>query len=400
MEPKMKSNDNHVMNTYARFPVAFDHGQGAKLWDEQGREYLDFLAGIAVVNLGHAHPAVARAISEQAAKLLHTSNIFQIRPQIELADRLCALSFADQAFFCNSGTEANEAALKLARKWGATNKNGAAEIITMEGSFHGRTMFALSVTGQSKFHAGFAPLVPGVSVVPYNDVEAVARAVSDRTAAVIVEPVQAEGGVRAPAPDYLPRLRELCDRERVLLIYDEVQTGIGRTGKLFAYEHSGAAPDIMTLAKALGNGFPIGAMLANAKAASAFVPGNHAATFGGNFLACQAALAVLGEFADGRVLAHVVEVGAYFRDRLREVADRHDCVMEVRGQGLLLGLALDRPGRAVAEYCLQHGMVINCTADTVLRFSPPLIIARDEIDRLIPVLDEGLAELEQEKSRA
>jgi acetylornithine/N-succinyldiaminopimelate aminotransferase len=389
---------NHVMNTYARFPVAFALGEGAKLWDEQGREYLDFLSGISVVNLGHAHPAVARAISDQAGKLLHTSNLFQIRPQIDLADRLCELSFADAVFFCNSGTEANEAALKLARKWGSLNKNGAAEIITMEGSFHGRTMFALSVTGQSKFHAGFAPLVPGVIVVPYNDVEAVARAITDRTAAVIVEPVQAEGGVRAPTPDYLPRLRELCDRENVLLIYDEVQTGIGRTGKLFAYEHSGAAPDIMTLAKALGNGFPIGAMLANARAAAAFTPGSHAATFGGNFLACVAGLAVLREFDDGRVLAHVNEVSAYFRGRLREIAARHDCVLEVRGQGLLLGLALDRPGRAVVEYCLRQGMIINCTADTVLRFSPPLIVAEGEIDRLMPVLDEGIGNLEKDRA--
>jgi acetylornithine aminotransferase len=259
-------------------------------------------------------------------------------------------------------------------------------------------MFSLSATGQSKFHQGFEPMMPGVVTIPYNDPGALEAAITGKTAAVIVEPVQAEGGVRVPAPDYLPSLRRICDAQGVLLIYDEVQTGMGRTGSLFAYQDSGAAPDIMTLAKALGNGFPIGAMLATERAASAFAPGSHAATFGGNPVACAAALAVLDEFADGKLLEHVREMSEYFKGRLRKVAGDHDCVLDVRGQGLLLGLGLDRPGRPVVDYCLQQGFIVNCTADTVLRFAPPLVITREEIDRLIPALDQALSELERTDS--
>jgi len=384
----------YLMNTYGRQPVAFARGEGMRLFDDRGREYLDFCAGIAVTALGHAHPGVAAALAEQAQRLIHTSNLYHIEPQVELARWLCGHSFADRVFFCNSGAEANEAALKLARRWGAQNKNGAYEIIATAGSFHGRTMFALSVTGQSKFHAGFEPLVPGIVTVPYDDAEAVERALTVRTAAVIVEPIQGEGGILVPSPGYLPRLREICDQNRVLLIYDEVQTGMGRTGPLFAYEEMGAAPDIMTLAKALGNGFPIGAALAREEVAAAFAPGAHASTFGGNFLACRAGLAVAAALDDGSLLARARETGAYFQARLRELKARHDAAMEVRGKGLLLGLALDRPGAGVVSFCLERGMVINCTAERVLRFTPPLIVTAGEIDKLIPVLDDALAGLE------
>ncbi|HUT54196.1 MAG TPA: acetylornithine transaminase [bacterium] len=389
----IEDGNKYLMNTYARFPVAFVRGEGAKLWDEDGKEYTDFLAGIAVVNLGHAHPAVAAAIAHQAGRIMHTSNLFHIRPQADLARWLATHSFADRVFFCNSGTEANEAALKLARRWAKDHKSGAFEIIAMEESFHGRTLFSLSVTGQTRFHQGFEPLVPGVVTVPYDDPAAVARAINPRTAAVIVEPVQGESGVRVPRDSYLKELRKICDDSGVLLIFDEVQTGMGRTGTMFAYESSGIAPDIMTLAKALGNGFPIGAMLATERVAQAFVPGTHAATFGGNFLACAAALATVREIGDPAFLQKVRETGAYFKERLQELAADHDAVMEVRGKGMLLALALDRPARPVVDYCLQHGMIINCTAESVLRFAPPLIISRQEIDALIPVLDQALKHL-------
>jgi acetylornithine/N-succinyldiaminopimelate aminotransferase len=324
---------------------------------------------------------------------MHTSNLFHIGPQAELARWLVEHSFADRVFFCNSGTEANEAALKLARRFGKDHRDGAFEIIAAEGSFHGRTLFSLSVTGQARFHQGFEPLVPGIVTVPYDDPAAVARAVTPRTAAVIVEPVQGESGVRVPHDSYLPELRRICDDAGALLIFDEVQTGMGRTGAMFAYESAGAAPDIMTLAKALGNGFPIGAMLATERVAQSFVPGAHAATFGGNFLACAAALATVREIGDPDFLQRVRETGEYFKKRLVELAARHDAVMEVRGKGLMLAMALDRPGRPVVDYCLQHGMIINCTADSVLRFAPPLIIGRREIDALMPVLDQALKTL-------
>lgn len=396
MDFKQESS-KYLMNTYGRLPVAFVSGEGVKLKDSEGREYIDFVAGLAVANLGHAHPKVAAAICEQARKLVHTSNLYHILPQIELGRWLVEHSFADRAFFCNSGAEANEAALKLARRWAGKHRSGAHEIITTEGSFHGRTMFALSVTGQTKFHSGFEPLVPGVVMVPYNDPDAVEAAVTERTAALIVEPIQGEIGVRVPGDDYLKKLRDICDRNEIILIFDEVQTGMGRTGYLFAHEAWGVVPDVITLAKALGNGFPIGAMLANEKTASAFEPGSHAATFGGNHLACCAALAVVEEFEDGSLLEHVRETGGYFKGRLQELADKYDCVAEVRGKGLHLAMELDRPGAQAMKYCMDKGMIINCTAERVLRFVPPLIIKKEEIDLLLPVLDEALRGVEDGK---
>ncbi|MFO8057291.1 MAG: acetylornithine transaminase [bacterium] len=388
-----KESGKYLMSTYARLPVAFVEGAGMRLWDSEGLEYLDFLAGIAVANLGHAHQEVAQAICDQAFTLVHTSNLYQIEPQIELARRLCGMSFADKAFFCNSGAEANEGAMKLARRWGHDYKNGASEIIAMEGSFHGRTLFTLSATGQPKFHKGFEPLVPGVTIVSYNDLDEVEKAISEKTAAVIVEPLQGEGGVIVPEKGYLKGLREICDRHEVLLIFDEVQTGMGRTGEMFAYQGEGVAPDIMTLAKALGNGVPIGAVLAKDKAARAFVPGTHAATFGGNFLSCKAATAVLDVFEKKDLLAHVKETGRYFRQKLEELQARHKCIKEVRGKGLLLGMELIVPGKEVVDRCMEEGMIINCTAEKVLRFAPPLIVTTEDIDKLIAVLDEALQAL-------
>jgi len=395
----MEDSHKYIMNTYARAPVAFIRGEGATLWDAGGAEYKDFLAGIAVTNLGHAHPGVAKALAQQAATLVHTSNLYHIAPQAELAKKLCQKSFASRAFFCNSGAEANEGALKLARKWGAKYKGGAHRIITMEASFHGRTMFSLSVTGQEKFHKGFEPLVPGVVIVPYNDADAVERAMDDETAAVLVEPVQGEGGVRMPDEGYLGKLREICDRNNALLIFDEVQTGMGRLGELFGHQAFKVEPDVMTLAKALGNGFPVGAVLANEKA-DVFEPGDHAATFGGNFLAARAGLAVLEEFEDGGLLEHVRETGGYFKESLQQLAAGRESVVEVRGMGLLLGMQLDRPGAEAVNYCMEAGFLINCTAGDVLRFAPPLVIQKNEIDSLMPVLDKALAALESKEEAA
>jgi len=389
-----KECENYSMNTYARLPVAFVEGAGMRLWDSEGFEYLDFLAGIATANLGHAHPAVAEAVCDQAWTLVHTSNLYHIKPQIELAGRLCGMSFADKAFFCNSGAEANEGALKLARRWGHENKNGASEIIAMEGSFHGRTLFTLSATGQAKFHKGFEPLVPGVHIVPYNDLKAVEEKINEQTAAVIVEPLQGEGGVIVPAEEYLSGLREICDKNNVLLIFDEVQTGMGRTGEMFAYQREGVPPDVMTLAKALGNGFPIGAVMAKDEVACAFTPGTHAATFGGNFLACRAANAVLDQFEKLNIVENVKKNGEYFKGRLEETAKERRIVNEVRGKGLLLGMELSVSGKPVVDYCMKEGMIINCTADKVLRFAPPLIVTKEDIDTLVPILDNALRELE------
>jgi predicted acetylornithine/succinylornithine family transaminase len=393
----IENSEKYLMNTYARLPVAFVRGEGTRLYDSDGKEYIDFLAGLAVCNLGHSHPAVTAAVCGQAEKLVHTSNFFHIEQQTGLARRLAERSFADRVFFCNSGAEANEAALKLARRWAGDHRRGAFEIITTEGSFHGRTAFSLAVTGQEKFKAGFEPLVPGVVTVPYDDPEAVESAVTERTAAVIVEPIQGEGGVRVPSPTYLSDLRKICNQNGILLILDEVQTGMGRTGTLFAYEASGIEPDIMTLAKALGNGFPIGAALAVEEVASAFGPGSHGATFGGNFIACAAAQVVLDEMSE-EFLAKVRETGDYFKGRLAETAAGHDCVMEVRGRGLHLAAVLDRPAKKAVDYCLEKGMIINCAADTVLRFVPPLTVTRQDIDFLIPVLDEALSGLAEQEA--
>jgi acetylornithine/N-succinyldiaminopimelate aminotransferase len=384
-ESWIKRSDRVFMQTYSRFPVVMTEGQGAILKDETGRSYLDFLSGIAVCSLGHNHPAVTQAICRQAAKLLHVSNLYYTIPQTELAEMLVAGSFADRVFFANSGAEANEAAIKLARKYSAS---GRYEIISLQGSFHGRTLATVAATGQPKFHQGFEPLPAGFTSVPFGEMQALEEAVSPRTSAVLVEPLQGEGGVRPLSGEYLGAIRKLCDRHDLLLIFDEVQVGMGRTGSLFAYQQLGVVPDIMTLAKALGNGLPIGAMLATEKVAAAFAPGSHASTFGGNPVACAAAVATMRIMMENGFLQGVKERGLYLAERLEEVRQKFPEMVEaVRGMGLIQGLVLTENHRDLGAKIVQHlfeaGVLANFAGNTALRFLPPLIITREEIDTMI-----------------
>ncbi len=392
MSRSIEQTDAHIFKTYGRFPIAFVRGEGAWLWDDAGRRYLDFLSGIAVCNLGHCHPAVVRAATEQLERLVHVSNFFYTAPQAELAEQLTRHSFADRVFFCNSGAEANEAALKLARRYGNAAAGGPrSEVITMQASFHGRTFATLAATAQAKVQEGFAPLMPGFVYVPFNDFDALQAAVNARTCAVMLEPIQGEGGVNVPDADYLKRVRGLCDRAGLLLIFDEVQVGMGRTGRLFAHEHFGVTPDIMTLAKALGGGLPLGAMLASQRVADLFTPGSHASTFGGNPVATAAGCAVMRELLDGGVLENCRAMGLYLQDRLEELQKRRpEAVACVRGRGLILGMELRGSGKPVVDRCLADGLILNCTADRILRFLPPLIITRAQVDECCAILDRAL----------
>ena len=384
----MRRADAVIAATYKRFPLVLTKGDGCIVWDAEGRSYLDFVAGIAVCNLGHSHPGIAKAVSNQAQTLVHVSNLYYTLPQTEVAARLVENSFADKVFFCNSGAEANEAAIKLARKYFKDKgDNGRYHIVAMERSFHGRTMAALSATGQEKIRQGFDPILEGFEFVPFDDINALTDRVGPQTCAVLIEPIQGEGGVCCPHPDYLKQVRELCDKAGVLLIFDEIQTGMGRTGRLFAYEHFGIEPDVMTLAKALANGLPMGAMLAKDSVASAFGPGAHASTFGGTPLVSAAAREVLNTLFEEKIIEHCREVGAYFKDRLGWLKQRHAIIKEVRGYGLLLGLQLASEGATFVEKCMQEGFLINCIQDNILRFVPPLIITRKEIDSLVDCLD-------------
>ena len=384
----MASVNENIMNTYKRFPVVLTKGSGANLWDINGREYLDFVAGIAVCSLGHSHPKVVAAVKEQLDKLTHVSNLYYTEPQTQLAKLLVENSFADKVFFCNSGAEANEAAIKLARKYAHENMGpDRFELITMKDSFHGRTMATITATGQEKFQFGFTPLLAGFTYVPFNDLKALETAISDKTCGVMLEPIQGEGGVNIPDGNYLSEVRSICDRHGILLILDEVQTGIGRTGKLFAYEHSGIKPDIMTLAKALGNGLPVGAMLAKDKVAKAFVPGNHASTFGGNPLAMAAAVTVIETILRENILENCRSVGEYFLSQLKKLQQKYRIITEVRGKGLMLALKLDIEAADIVNECLQQGLLINSTGGKILRFVPPLIITTHDVDRAIEVLD-------------
>ncbi len=380
-----------IAKTYNRFPIVITRGKGCTVWDSEGRAYTDFVAGIAVCNLGHAHPGVSKALSDQANTLVHVSNLYYTVPQVELASWLVDNSFADRVFFCNSGAEANEAAIKLARKYfndkGDPRRN---RIIAAEKSFHGRTMATLSATGQAKIRQGFNPLLGGFDFVPFNDIDALKNKIKPFTCAVIIEPVQGEGGVRCPDPEYLKDVRRLCNKTGVLLIFDEIQTGIGRTGKLFAYEHFGVEPDIMTLAKALANGLPIGAMLAKEHIAEAFGPGSHASTFGGTPVITAASLEVVRTLVREKIIDHCLQIGTYFKEKLLWLKDRHDSITDVRGIGLLLGIKLKTDGGPVVKKCMEKGFLINCIQGNILRFIPPLIIKKDEIDSLITCLDEIL----------
>jgi acetylornithine/N-succinyldiaminopimelate aminotransferase len=383
--------DQYVARTYARSPIALVRGKGTKVWDADGKEYLDFLAGIAVNSLGHCHPAIVRAIREQSKKLLHVSNLYHIPPQSELARELCRHSFADRAFFCNSGAEANEAAIKLVRRYGLEKLGGKYEILSTHNSFHGRTLATLTATGQEKIRAGYDPLPSGFRQVPYNDLAAVEEAIDEKkTAAVLVEPIQAEGGVNVAGEAYMRGLRELCDERGILLIFDEVQTGMGRTGKLFGYEHFAIEPDIMTLAKALGGGLPLGAMLAREEIANSFGPGSHASTFGGNPVACSAGLMVMQTLLNG-ALKNCVQMAKYLVKRLEALQERFSFIREIRGKGLMIGMELEIDGGKIAETCMQEGLLLNCTAYKVLRFVPPLTIKKNEIDRGVDVLEKVLA---------
>jgi len=384
--------DRYIMTTYKRFPIVLTRGLGVHVWDNDGRSYLDLVGGIAVCALGHSHPRVVEAVKRQVEVLTHVSNLYHIENQILLARLLVENSCLDKVFFCNSGAEANEAAIKLARRYASEKMAGKYELITMHDSFHGRTLATVTATGQERFHAGFAPLPEGFRYVPYNDLAAIEAAVSDRTCGVMVEPIQGEGGVVNPAPGYLSGIRKICDERNLLMIVDEVQTGIGRTGTLFACEQEEVVPDMITLAKALGNGFPIGALLAAKEVAAAFIPASHGSTFGGNPLATAAGIATLETILDEGILDNCSRVGAYFLDRLEELKDKNPRVSVVRGRGLILAIELTVPGADFVLECIKRGLLINCTGGNVLRFVPPLILTTKDVDTAIGILSEVLEE--------
>jgi acetylornithine aminotransferase len=384
--------DKHVMKTYGRYPIVAQRGEGCRLWDIDGKVYLDFLAGVAVNNLGHCHPKVVAALREQAGRLLHCSNFYHIPQQIELAEWLCEHSFADRVFFCNSGAEANEAAMKLARKH-SREKHGEDrfEVITALASFHGRTIGTISATGQEKVKAGFSPMLDGFKHVPFGDLQAMRQAITSNVCAIMLEPLQGEGGVNMPPSGYLKAVRELCDEFDLLLIYDEVQVGCGRTGTLWAYEQEGVKPDVMTLAKALAGGPPIGAMLTTEGLAATLGPGTHGSTFGGNPLVCAAALAAIQAISNDGILDNCRAMGEYLMEQLATLQARYAFIKEVRGRGLIIGMEMTIEGGPLVNAAMERGLLINCTVGKVLRFVPPLIVSRAEIDEAVAILDEVLA---------
>jgi len=375
----MEKYARYVMQTYARQPIVLKEGKGAVVKDINGKEYIDCVAGIAVNNVGHCHPRVVSAIKEQAERLIHTSNLYYNEPQAQLAEKISERTRMDRVFFCNSGTEAVEAALKLARK--ASGKKG---FIAAEGSFHGRTLGALSITYKEKYRKPFEPLIPGVKFVPYNDVDAIQGAITDETAAVILEPIQGESGVRMPSEDYLRAVRDVCDDRSTLLILDEVQTGFGRTGRWFAHEHYGVEPDIMTVAKALGGGFPMGAMCARENIARHFQAGNHASTFGGGPLACAAALGAIAAMEEEKLVERAERLGTYFMQKLRNLRQEH--IKEIRGKGLMIGIELNIDGNVIVDKAREKGVLLNCISDKIIRIVPPLVITEQQIDRVVEVL--------------
>jgi acetylornithine/N-succinyldiaminopimelate aminotransferase len=387
----MQRADKVIMNTYGRQPLVLVKGEGCRVWDDAGREYLDFVAGLAVCNLGHAHPEIAKAAAAQLTQLVHVSNIYYTTPMVELAEALVRLSFADRVFFANSGAEANEGAIKLCRRYSREKFGpGRHRIIATLNSFHGRTMGALSATGQEKFHQGFEPLLEGFKFVPFNDLGALAAAVDDSVCAVMLEPIQGEGGVCLPDADYLKDLRRWCAEKGLLLVLDEIQTGLGRTGKLFAHEHYGLKPDVMTLAKGLANGLPMGALLATAEVAGAFVPGAHASTFGAGPVIAAAAKAAVELLSGEQFLAEVRAKGDYLHRALLPLQTKFAVIKEVRGLGLMWGLELHQEGAAVVAACRERGLLLNCTQGNVIRLLPPLVVKMEEIDRGLAILAEAL----------
>jgi acetylornithine/N-succinyldiaminopimelate aminotransferase len=387
-EELIKKASQYLANTYTRYPITPTRGEGCWLWDLEGRRYLDFLAGIAVCNLGHARKEVIEALTAQAAKLFHVSNLFYIEPQVKAAELLVEHSFGDKVFFCNSGAEANEAAIKLARKYSSKKYGeGRHEIIVMDNSFHGRTLATLTATGQFKFHEGFSPLLPGFVYVPFNDFAAVERAIGKKTCAVMIEPIQAEGGIYPADQEYFRNLRSLTKEKDVLMILDEVQTGMGRTGKFFAYEHYGVEPDIMSLAKALGNGFPVGAIVARDEVMEAFVPGTHASTFGGNPLAASTVIATINTLLDESVIKNCQEMGEYLFQGLLAMKEKYSFIVDIRGMGLIRGIELSIDGDVVQKEFMKEGIILNCTKGKILRLVPPLIIKKEEIDIFLLTAD-------------
>ncbi len=385
----------YLMPTYSQLPVAFVRGEACRLWDADGKEYLDFVGGIAVAGTGHCHPGIVEAICKQAHSLMHTSNLYHIPPQALLAQRLAELSFADRCFFCNSGAEANETAIKLTRKWAGLNREGACfEIITAHQSFHGRTLATVAATGQEKYQKGFQPLSPGFRYVLFNDIGALEATISDETCAVMLEPIQAEGGMNVPADEYLPAVRQLCDERGLLLILDEVQTGMGRTGHWFGYEHAGITPDIMTLAKSLGSGFPIGACLATEEVATAFAPGDHASTFGGNHLACTAALATIDVIEEEGLVQNAADKGRLLEELL--TAELSSCVGYdyLRGRGLLRAVQLTGQASAkdVERRCLEAGLVVSAMGEDKVRLAPPLMVSEADCRQAVAVLGQAVRE--------
>lgn len=393
METKtlLEWSDKHLMTFTTRYPICLVRGEGIRVWDSDGKEYLDFTSGISVVALGHCHPRVVGTIREQAATLIHVSNYFHIPQQIQLAKLLCDHSFADRVYFSNSGAEANETAIKLARKYAKERlSSDRVEIITMRGGFHGRTLAAVTATAQEKYHHGFEPLAPGFKYVPYNDLRAVERAIDNRTAAVLVEPIQGEGGIIVPDAGYLAGLRKLCDDSEALLILDEIQTGMGRTGTLWAHEHSGVTPDIMTVAKALANGIPIGATLATEAVARAFTPGTHGSTFGGNPFATAVGLTVLQTMIEEKIPERAAQTGGRLLRRLAQLRAALPLIREVRGKGLLIGLDLAKPAGPVVSACREAGLLVLTAGDNVLRLVPPLNVEDVAVDRAVEIIERVL----------
>jgi predicted acetylornithine/succinylornithine family transaminase len=384
--------EEYIINTYGSRNLAFVRGEGTALWDADGKEYLDFFAGIAVVGLGHCHPAVTDAICHQARTLVHVSNLYHTQPQVELAKLLCKHTFADRWFFSNCGATAIESAIKIVRRYWHQKGTPKPEIIAMDQSFHGRTMAAITATGQPKYHEGFAPMLPGIKHVPFNDLSALRNAVTDETGAIFLELIQGEGGVRVADEAFVKGVRKLCDAKGVLLVFDEVQTGMGRTGKLFAHEHYGVTPDVMCVAKALGNGVPIGAMGCTEEVASGFSVGSHATTFGGNPLCTAAAKATLETMVTPGFLDHVAEVGGYFLEQLKTLASKHPQIVEVRGKGLMIGVEMKDAVAPVIQKLLAAGIVCGPAGPNVLRFVPPLIVTTEQVDRVVSSLDTALGE--------
>jgi acetylornithine/N-succinyldiaminopimelate aminotransferase len=380
--------DKYVIANYGRLPRVMVKGEGCWLWDADGNKILDMFPGWAVSGIGHCHPKVVEAIRRQVGELIHIDNTFYSEPQGKLAQLLSERAFGGKAFFCNSGAEANEGALKLARLHTAKGKY---KFITAEGSFHGRTFATVTATAQPKYHEGFLPLLPGFSYIPFNDVAALESAFTDEVAAVMVEPIQGEGGINVATPEFLQAIRELCDQKGALMILDEVQTGIGRTGKWFGYQHFDVEPDIITMAKALGGGVAIGAMMATAEVAASLVPGKHASTFGGNHLACAAGVATIEAIEEGDLLQQAADVGQYTQEKLRALKDRRPIIDHVRGIGLMIGIQLTQPGAEIVAACLERGLRINCTHDTVIRFMPPMIATTEHIDQAIEIFDSVLS---------